>query len=157
MANKARYLKGPYVDVLIKKSGTVAIEKGDMLKLSTNGVSPVSKSGDSTGLIGIANSASPTTDPSATKVSVLLIDFGTVFEFICGTTTSALSFGQALKITGVQTLSKKTATSIAKSGTNAVGIVAETMAASGNSVKVMFRGTQYFGQINRRFTGTWGV
>ncbi|MFA4971740.1 MAG: hypothetical protein WC683_03955 [bacterium] len=158
MANKMRYLRGPVAEAYIAKSGTVAIEEGDMLKLNTSGqITPASVSGDSTGLIAVARGASPATDASGAKVPVNIIMFGSVFEFICGTTTAALAFGQALKITGKQTLSKKTATNIAVTGTNAVAIVAEGMAASGSTVKVMFRQTRWAAQINRRSTGTWGA
>ncbi|MBE3088376.1 MAG: hypothetical protein IMZ71_04610 [Chloroflexi bacterium] len=158
MANKMRYLRGPEVEAYIAKSGTVSIDEGDLLKINSAGaITPASTSGDYTGLVAVAKGASPTTDPSGAKVPVYLIGFGTVFEFICGTTTVAFPFGYPMKITGKQTLSKKTATSITKSATTAVAVVAEGMAVSGSSVKVIFKQSKLFSQIGRKLSGAVGT
>lgn len=146
MADKMRYRWGPRVELFIKKTGTVAIEQGDILRLSSSNrrVYAVTGSNNCTAVIGIADSASPATDPTCTIVKVLATGFGTVFEFdlASGSTTTAFKFGQAFILTAVypQQLTKygTAGTNPWSSASNVVARCAQEMAASGSTVKVTF-------------------
>lgn len=140
MANRQRYRRGPLNEIMVAKSGTVAIQIGDMVMInSSETLTPVTASGDYTALIGIAQSASPTTDTSATKIRVATIGDGTVFEFPLAVATAARGTGDHLKITAVQQLTFKTGTSLKATGTNVAAVIADSMDASAGTALVMFR------------------
>jgi len=123
MSNKMRYRYGPKVLRSVKKTGTVAIELGDMLKFTASGkVMAVSASGDATTLVGLAMSASPTTDLTATTVRICEIGHGTVFEMIVASATQ--TYGQGYVISAAQTLLKYSTLSFA-TGTNVVAVCAK--------------------------------
>lgn len=151
MANVMRYRYGPRNDLQIKKTGTVAIEMGDMVKQngSTNGrVQAVSAAADAVKLIGVAMTASPSTDPTATKLRVLQIGVGTVFEMKLAA-AAKLYFGQPLKISAAQTLAVygTAGTDLNTSATNVVAIVAKEMEETASTCLVRFLGTKWDDQI----------
>ena len=138
MSNNYRYRRGPQVDSRIKKSGTVAIELGDMLMVtqSTGKCNPVTASGDADDLIGIAMDASPSTDPSDHEIRVMEIGYGTVFEFTVASATQV--YGQPYVISADQLLLKKTITDLQSTATNVVAVCAEALTTAGTSVLVRF-------------------
>ena len=150
MSNVYRYRWGPRVDLTVAKTGTVAIEQGDMVKkVGTNGrVQAVSAANDSTALLGVAMKASPTTDPTATKLRVLSIEYGTVFEMPIAS-SAKLKFGQPLKLSGAQELTVygTAGTNLNVSSTNVVAIVAQDMDATASSCLVKFLGSKFSAQI----------
>jgi len=136
MSNKYRYRYGPLNLRDIKKTGTVAIELGDMLKETSAGkCMAVSASADADDLIGIAMSASPTTDTTATTVRVCPIGHGTVFEMIAASST--YYYGDGFAISAAQTLVKYGTMTFA-TATNVVAICVEDGSA-GTSVLVSFK------------------
>lgn len=146
MASVLRYRYGPKNDLVIEKTGTVAIEMGDMVMLvGSNGrIQAVSAAANHTALIGVAMTASPTTDPTATKIHVLHVGVGTVFEMKLSA-AGKLSFGQPFTINAVQTLATKgnASTNLASSATNVVAICAKTMDATASVCLVRFVGTKW--------------
>ena len=150
MASVMRYRYGPRNDLVIEKTGTVAIEIGDMVRLATQAataygrIKAVSAAADHTALIGVAMSASPTTDPTATKIRVLHIGVGTVFEMKLSS-AALLYFGQPLTINAAQTLAKygTAGTNLLTSATNVCAIVAKTMDKTGSTCLVRFLGTKW--------------
>lgn len=144
-----RYRYGPKVELKIKKTGTVAISIGDLVKrVGSNGrIQRIATSTDATALIGVAMSASPTTDPTATIVKIYQIGFGTVFEFISADADTVFKYGQMFKLTSVQ---PQQLTKYGTAGTNpltsastVVAICAEELEASGSTVRVTFLGGKY--------------
>ena len=143
-----RYRWGPKAELFIKKTGTVAISQGDLLRISTTNkrVYRVTASTDSTCLIGVAMSASPTGDPTATVIKVYQVGFGTVFEFDLASTgnnrKTAWKVGQGFLLYSAQPqqlLGYKTAgTDPFLTATNVCARCAQEMDASGSSVKVWF-------------------
>jgi len=134
MASVYRFRRGPLVLRWIKKSGTVAIEMGDMLKHNTTAnesVTPVAASGDASALVGVAMQASPATDPTATKVKFAEIGHGTVFEFPAAASDDH-GFGIRFKITAAQELT------VISTWTNCVAVCSETKGASGTNTLVSF-------------------
>jgi len=126
MANKYRYRRGPLDCKWIMKSGTVAVEIGDMVKLSagaTGMFTPVTASTCMTGLIGVAMSASPTTDASDTKCRIAMLNPSTVWEF--GITSSTILVGDQLEIVSAQVLGERTITNLYDSGSMVVAVCAE--------------------------------
>jgi len=138
MSNKYRYRKGPQVSRVVEKTGTVAIEQGDMLKMAfaTGKVAAATLSSDYSGLVGIAMDASPATDATATKIRMLEIGRGTVFAMTVASATQI--FGQQYVISAKQLLLKYTSTSGWASATNVVAICAEDLDTAGTSVLVQF-------------------
>jgi len=134
MASVYRYRRGPLVLRWIGKSGTVAIEMGDMLKhngLTANKVTPVSASGDASALVGVAMMASPTTDTSGTKVKYAAIGYGTVFEMAIAASDDH-GLGERFVISGAQELTKVT------TWTNCCAVCAETKGSSSTNTLVSF-------------------
>ena len=126
MSNVYRYRRGPLDHKYIMKSGTVAVEIGDMVKLSagaTGMFTPVTASTDMTGLIGVAMGASPTTDASNTKVRVAMLNPSTVWEF--GIASSTIVVGDQLQIASSQGLAERTITNLYDSGSMVVAVCAE--------------------------------
>ncbi len=138
MSNNYRLRRGPEIDSWVKKSGTVAIEQGDMLMVtqSTGLCTPVTASGDADDLIGIAMDASPATDLSGQAVRVMEIGYGTVFEFPVASATQV--YGQVYVISEDQLLLKKTVTDFQSTATNVVAVCAEALTTAGTSVLVRF-------------------
>jgi len=148
MANVMRYRYGLKVELKIKKTGTVAISIGDLVKRGSNGrIMRIATSTDATALIGVAMSASPTTDPTATIIKVFQIGYGTVFEFISADADTAFKYGQMFKLTSAQpqqlTKYGTAGTNPLTSATHVVAICAEELAASGSAIKVTFLGGKY--------------
>jgi len=137
MSNKYRYRRGPEVARALKKTGTVAVEQGDMMMFTASGkITPVAASGDADDLVGIAMGASPATDATATVIRVLEIGHGTVFEMTVASATQ--SYGQPYVISEDQLLLKKTVTDLQATATNVVAICAEDLDTAGPSVLVQF-------------------
>ena len=139
MANSMRYREGPRVDRWISKTGTVAIEQGDMvmINVSTGKINAVSAATNSTGLIAVSMGASPATDRTATYVRVRLIGKGSVFEMDCASGTSHV-YGHCFLIASAQGLLHQATDNISISGTNIVAICARDMSAAGEKVLVEF-------------------
>lgn len=145
MANAYRYRRGPEVDSWIKKTGTVAVEQGDMMKWTSSGkITPVTASGDADELVGIAMGASPATDKTATSIRVMEIGHGTVFEFPVASST--YYYGDAFVISEDQLLLKKTVTDLFASATNVVAVCVLD-AALVTSVLVRFKAGLFQNQI----------
>ena len=126
MANKYRYRRGPLDHRWIMKSGTVAVEIGDMVKVALGNVgmfNPVALSTDMTGLIGVAMSASPATDTTNSKCRIAMLNPSTVWEF--GITSSTILVGDQLEIVAAQTLGERTITNLYDSGSMVVAVCAE--------------------------------
>lgn len=144
MASVMRYRYGPKGDLAIKKTGTVAIEVGDMVKrVGTNGrLMAVSAASDSREFLGVAMTASPTTDATATPIHVAVPTPGTVFEMKLAA-AGLLKFGQPLTINAAQTLAVygTAGTDLYTSATNVVGIVAKDMDETASSCLVRFIGS----------------
>jgi hypothetical protein len=151
MADKYRYRWGPKVELKLKKTGTVAISVGDLVKrVGSNGrIQRVTASSDATALVGVAMSASPTTAPTADVIRIYQLGYGTVFEFdlVAGSRTTAWKYGQMFKLTSAQPqqlTSYLTAGSNPNaSASNAVAICAQELEASGSTVYVTFMGCKY--------------
>lgn len=151
MANKMRYRWGPKAYLYIKKTGTVAISQGDILKrVGTNGrIMRVATTTDATAVIGVAMKASPTTDPTATVIKVLQTGFGTVFEMDLpsGSQDTAFKYGQMFILeSGEPQQVAKYATAGSNpntSASNVVAICAKELEASGSVVNVTFLGNKY--------------
>jgi len=134
MSSVYRYRRGPLVLRYIKKSGTVAIEMGDMLKHNTTAnesVTPVAASGDASALVGVAMKASPATDPTTTKIKFAEVGHGTVFEFPAAASDDH-GYGIRFKITGAQELT------VISTWTNCVAVCAETKGSSSTNTLVSF-------------------
>lgn len=146
MADVHRYLWGPRVELFIKKTGTVAISMGDILKrVGSNGrVMRISTTTDFTSVIGVAMSGSPTTDPTATVIKIYQTGFGTVFEYDLesGSRSVVFKFGQffTLKTALPQQLTKRATaqSNINVSGTSAIAVCAKELEASGSTIYVTF-------------------
>lgn len=150
MANVYRYRWGPRVSLTVAKTGTTAIEQGDMVKkIGTNGrIQAVSAAAHSTALLGVAMKASPATDPTATKIRLLALDAGTVFEMKISA-AAKLKFSQPLVISAAQTLAVygTAGTNLNSSSTSVVAIVAQDMDATASTCLVKFLGTKWSAQI----------
>ena len=134
MSNKMRYRYGALVPRNVKKTGTVAIELGDMIKETASGkVMAVSASADADDLIGVAMSASPATDATATTVRIAAIGHGTVFSMAVASST--YYYGDGFAISAAQTLVKYGTMTFA-TATNVVAICVEdgTVAAGTSTV-----------------------
>jgi hypothetical protein len=82
MANVMRYRRGPLILRYVGKSGTVAIQQGDIVGVYAGAyLLHPARTAECTSLVGVAMGASPTTDATATKVRIAEIGHGTVFEF----------------------------------------------------------------------------
>lgn len=139
MADKYRLRWGPKITRMIDKTGTVAIEQGDMLILSqtTGKVHAAAASANGTGLIGIAAGKSPTTDSTATPIKVWLVGYGTVFEYV--TASATYMFGDVFTIGGAQTLTAKASVvNIRNTGTNVVAFAAQDLDTAGTKLLVEF-------------------
>ena len=137
MSNNYRYARGPWVARAIKKTGTVAVEQGDMVMFTASGkITPVAASADADDLVGIAMTASPATDLTATKITVLEIGHGTVFRMTVASATQ--TYGQPYVISADQLLLQKTVTDLQSTATNVVAICAEDLDTAGTSVLVQF-------------------
>lgn len=137
MSNTYRYRRGPIVDSKIDKTGTIAVEQGDMMMFTASGkITPVTASGDADDLVGIAMDASPATDATATAIRVAEIGYGTVFEMTVASATQ--TYGQPYVISAAQLLLKKTLTDFQATATNVVAICAEDLDTAGTSVLVRF-------------------
>jgi len=150
MANKYRYRRGPQISRKVKKTGTVAIEQGDMLQIAygSGRVSAAALSSDHDDLVGIAMDASPATDLTATEIRMLEIGHGTVFEIIVACATQI--YDEQYTIDGAQTLIKYTSTSAFDSATNVVAVCAEDLDTAGTSVLVQFLA----GALQKDITGS---
>ena len=157
MADKMRYRWGPKAEVFFKKTGTVAIAMGDLLRIAQGSgrVYAVTASTDATCLIGVAMSASPAADPTATVVKVYLSGFGTVFEFDLvnagNNRKKAFKAGQAFCMTSAQpqqlTMYKTTASfNPFLTASNVVARCAQEMDASGSVVKVWLLSNKWTGR-----------
>lgn len=146
MASVMRYRYGPHGSLTIKKTGTVAIEVGDMVKRPPTGNPPrimaVSAATDARDFLGVAMTASPTTDPTATPITVFVPEAGTVFEMKLSA-AGLLKFGQPLKISAAQTLAVygTAGTDLYTSATNVVAIVAKDMDKTASTCLVRFLGS----------------
>jgi|GEM_PF-1570565 len=138
MSNKYRYRRGPQISRDVKKTGTVAVEQGDMLKIiwGSGRVTPVLLSSDCDDLVGIAMDASPATDATATVIRMLEIGHGTVFEMTVASATQI--FGQQYVISSAQLLLKYTSDSGYDTATNSVAVCAQDLDTDGTSVLVQF-------------------
>ena len=137
MSNNYRYSRGPWVARAIKKTGTVAVEQGDMVMFTATGkITPVAASTDADDLVGIAMTASPATDLTATKITVLEIGHGTVFRMTVASATQ--TYGQPYVISADQLLLQKSVTDLQSTATNVVAICAEDLETAGTSVLVQF-------------------
>ena len=96
----------------------------------------VSASGDADELIGIAMSASPTTDLTATTIRVAEIGHATVFE--CTVASATQTYGQGYVISAKQLLLKYSTLTFA-TGTNVVAVCAKDLDTAGTSVLVTFK------------------
>jgi len=138
MSNKMRYRYGPKNLRNVKKTGTVAIELGDMIKETASGkVMAVSAAADADDLVGVAMSASPATDATATTIRISPIGHGTVFAMLVASATQ--DYGEGYKIAGAQTLVKYSNTMTFATSTNVVAICAEDLDTAGTTVLVTFR------------------
>ena len=148
MANTYRFRWGPKILRWIDKTGTTAIEQGDMLRTTiANGkVEAVSASGDASYLMGIAMGASPTTDPSATPVRVALIGYGTVFEMTVA--SGSHTFGTPFVIGGAQTLVEKAGlVNLSATAANVVAVCAEDLDTAGTKLLVSFLAPTQIGRV----------
>jgi len=139
MSNTYRYRRGPLDHKWIAKSATVAVQIGDMLKMETGNTgncTPVSASTDVSGLIGVAMSASPTTDTTGTKVRVGMLNPSTVWEY--DTASGTFVVGDSFEITSAQGLGERTITDIFSSGSMVVALIAENYPAAGTKILVSF-------------------
>ena len=138
MANKMRYRWGPLVLKWIDKTATIDVEQGDMLQWQTGGTVDVcTASGDATELIGIAMSASPTTDVSGQSIRIAEIGHGTVFAMKVSSTTYTV--GTYFSISGNQTLETiGEIASFSASGTNAVAVCIQELGTAGTELLVQF-------------------
>ena len=137
MSNKMRYRYGPVESRSAKKTGTVAIEIGDMIRFTSSGkIIACSASGNCTSLVGIAMSASPATDATATTVRYAEIGHGTVFSMTVASATQTL--GQGYVISAAQTLLKYSTLSFA-TATNVVAVCVADLDTAGTSVLVAFK------------------
>lgn len=136
MANVYRYRRGPLVDRWVAKNGAVAVELGDILKLSSGKVTPASST-DSTSLVGVALSASPATDATSTKIRFAEIGHGTVFEFAIAASDTQ-RYGNIYTISGNQQLTKKTVVDLNYTATAAVAMCAEYSDGSVSNALVSF-------------------
>ncbi len=150
MANVMRYRRGAQIQRWIAKdTTTTAIEIGDLIIDNESGLAtPADESADSTGLIGVAMSASPATDPSGTKVRILAPGAGTVFEYET-TVKDKYVAGDRFKISAAQVLIQL------DTWTNTIAVLAESMDASSTTVLVSFLDAKYQRQTSN--TGAGGV
>lgn len=146
MANVYRYRRGPLVLRWVAKSGTVAIDQGDLIKHVSNVIKPASVSGDYSALVGVALAASPATDTSGCKVKIAEIGHGTVFEYAAAA-SDAHKYGERFKITGKQTLTKITAWS------SCVAVCAESKDSSSTNTLVQFLPGTFQRPISRTGAG----
>jgi len=136
MSNNYRYARGPWIARTIKKTGTVAVEQGDMMMITASGkITPVTASGNASVLVGISNTASPATDSTATKLTILEIGHGTVFRM--GIASATQDFGEGYVISSDQLLLKYSGATLS-TATNVVAICAEDLDTAGTSVLVEF-------------------
>jgi len=148
MANVNRYRYGPKVELALKKTGTVAISVGDLVKIvGSNGrIQRVTASSDATALIGVAMTASPTTDPTATVVKVLQTGFGTVFEFTAAAGYT-YRYGHTFKLTSAEpqqlTKAYTNTVNINVSASNVVAVCAKELESTGTIVRVTFLGNKF--------------
>jgi len=138
MSNTYRYRWGPKILRWVDKTGTVAIEQGDMIMLikNTGKVKAVSASGDANDLIGIAMGASPTTDTTATAFRMAVIGRGTVFEMTVASST--YTFGDTFLISAKQLLLEKAVDHVENTSTNIVAICAQDLDTAGTKLLVEF-------------------
>ena len=138
MANEYRYRWGPVVDRWIKKTATVAVEQGDMMKFTSSGkITPVSASTDSTALVGVTMDASPATNPTADQLRVIEIGHGAVFEMTIAASATHY-FGDGFVITGAQQLTNKASmVNLFITGTNVVAICAQDNTASETGTELL--------------------
>lgn len=147
MADVMRYRYGPKVELALKKTGTVAISVGDILRVGSSGrVRRVTASSDATSLVGVAMTASPTTDPTATVVKILQPGFGTVFEYEAAAGYTYL-FGHMFKLTSAEpqqlTKAYTSTVNINVSASNVVAICVKELEATGTTVRVTFLGSKF--------------
>ena len=123
---------------------------GDMLTRNTTGyVQRVSTTTNATSLVGIAMSASPTTDPTATVIKVYQVGFGTVFQMDLASDAqnAAWKYGQQFTLyTGQpQQLNDYGTAGVSpnSSATAVVAVGAEYLAASGSTMNVTFMQSQW--------------
>jgi hypothetical protein len=151
MANVMRYRRGPLILRYVGKSGTVAIQQGDIVGVYAGAyLLHPARTAECTSLVGVAMGASPTTDATATKVRIAEIGHGTVFEF--ATTAKDLHrYGQVFTVgNNAQTLTKKTSVSIYKTATSVVAVCAETGDASASVVCVALLPGKFMKPISAR-------
>jgi hypothetical protein len=145
-----RYRWGPRVEMFMKKTGTVVIQMGDLVQYKTTNGRIMACTGPTncTALVGVADSASPAADPTATVVKVLAPGFGTVFEYKLATASVAFKFGQGftIKTADAQTLKsyKTHAMDPVLTASSVVARCAQEMAASGSVVKVYLLPSKVF-------------
>ncbi len=154
MADVMRYRWGPKAEVAIKKTGTIAISIGDIVKVGTNGrCLRVTGPNNATAAVGIAMSASPTTDPTATVIRVLQFGFGTVFEMVSADADTAFEVGQQFLLTAAQpqqlTKYGTAGTNPLTSASNVVATLVEELDSSGSAIKVQFRPSRWNNPIKR--------
>jgi len=137
MADKYRYRWGPKVDRSIAKTGTIAVELGDMVMFTSSGkCTPVSASGDALQLLGVSLTKSLATDKTATVLHILEVGHGTVFEMDC--TSGKYTVGDMFCISGDQDLIQKSRDNPLSTGTNVVAYCVEDMDDTATTVLVAF-------------------
>jgi len=148
MANVMRYRWGPLSLKWVHKATSVDVEQGDILKWASGGtVTPATTSANATDIMGIAMSASPTSDATDQQIRVAEIGHGTVFEFTVDD-SSTYTVGTYFIITGNQTLdSNGEMTTFASSGTNCVAVCIEDLDTAGTEVLVQFLPGMFQAQI----------
>lgn len=142
MANKYRHRTGPLILRRMPKSGTVAIEQGDLLKFNgktTNLVIPCASAGDSTSFVGVAISASPAGNVSGESITVAIPGKGTTFEFDLAT-AGVMGLGDALLISAAQSVTSLGAIDLDATApaTNVVAVVSKDNASTSSIVQLEF-------------------
>jgi hypothetical protein len=143
-----RYRYGMQVVRSAKKTGTVAIEIGDMIKFTSGGkVTPCTASADANDIVGIALSASPATDLTATTVRYDEIGHGSVYMATVASATHM--FGEGYVITGDQTLGTYGGSSLYATATNVVAYCVKDVDTAGTSVLVTFKPGRFQREIRQ--------
>lgn len=146
MANTYRYRRGPKIIRYGKKTGTVEIQIGDFIGITSSGkVKEITASGDANSLVGIAMTQSPTTDATATEIEYLEGGHGTVFECGVNVATAALYMGDCFVISASQTLTKKSVTNPLTTATDVVAVCVKDSVGSAGTVEVELAGTRMGG------------
>ncbi len=127
MADVNRLVRGvPPVWNLPKQTTTLAIEVGDMVKLSSGVLELADTLTDNLAFVGIASTASPAND--SRNVTVYQADGTSVFRMVLDTATSAVP-GAKFSISNDNSDAKTLRASLA-AGTDAVAVLEKTIGTS---------------------------